>query len=446
MNPTHATSFAALLEEAEPDTGARSQHRRYVRQALVPVAVATGLALLWSGTAPLSGAVIAPAQVKVELNRKTVQHQEGGIVREILVRDGQRVRAGDALVVVGDVRSDAQLSLLQDQWRAERVRMARVSAEAALHTSFAAPADVAGDTAAAEHLARERALFVARRRTLDEQIASLRHQAREAQVQAAALESQIGATETSARLSAEELEIHERLAQQGFVQRTRLLALQRTEADYRARIGEYRSESAIARQRIGELEARIAQARNQYQQLAADELKESAARLRELEERLRPSQDQVERQLVRSPVDGEVMALRVSAVGEAIGPREPILDVVPAHERLVIEAHIRPEDIDYVRRDADAEVRLSAFDLRSAPLLPGKVVFVSPDRVSRPETRESWYVATVEVDASALQAHPELRLQPGMPAELFVTTAPRTLLEYFVKPLSAFAGRAMREP
>jgi HlyD family type I secretion membrane fusion protein len=446
MKPSHAPSFAALLAQCDPDPAVRSELSRYARHALVPVAAAVALGALWSAAAPLSGAIVAPAQVKVELNRKTVQHQEGGIVREILVRDGQHVRAGEPLVVVGDVRSDAELSLLQDQWRAERIRLARASAEAALAPAFAAPDDLVAEVQAAEHLARERALFGARRRTLDEQVASLQMQAREARAQAAALEAQIAATETSARLSAEELEINDKLAQQGFVQRTRLLALQRTEADYRARIGEYRSESAIARQRIGELEARIAQARNQYQQHAADELKEATLRLREIEERLRPSQDQVERQLVRSPVDGEVMALRVSAVGDVIGPREPILDVVPAREKLVVEARIRPEDIEYVRKDVPAEVRLSTLDARDAPPLPGKVVFVSADRVSRPETRESWFVATVEVDTDGLQSQPELRLQPGMPAELYVTTAPRTLVEYLVEPLGLFAGRAMREP
>jgi HlyD family type I secretion membrane fusion protein len=203
---------------------------------------------------------------------------------------------------------------------------------------------------------------------------------------------------------------------------------------------------AVARQRVGELEARIAQARNQYQQQAADELKEAAAKVRELEERLRPSQDQVERQLVRSPVDGEVMAMRVSAVGEVIGPRAPILDVVPAREKLVVEARIHPQDIDHVHKDAPAEVRLSAFDSRTTPLLPAKVVFVSPDRVTAPESGASWFVATVEVDARALKNRPELRLQAGMPAELFVTTRSRTLFEYLAKPLSAFASRAMREP
>jgi HlyD family type I secretion membrane fusion protein len=444
MKTLDIPSFAVRLAQGELQADARAELWRQVRRALVPVAVVIALGGFWSATAPLSGAIVAPAQIKVELNRKTVQHQEGGIVREILVRDGQKVSIGEPLVVIGDVRSSAELSLLQNQLRAERIRRARAAAEAALEPRFAAPADIAGE--AAEHLARERALFAARRRTLDEQIVSLHTQIREARAQAAALETQIKSTEISTRLSDEELEINDKLAQQGYVQRTRVLALQRAAADYRGKVGEYRSELAMARQRAAELEARIAQTRNLYQTQAADELKDASARIRELEDRLRPSQDQVERQLVRSPVDGEVMALRVSAPGEAIGPRQPIVDVVPTNEKLVIEARIRPEDIDFVRKEALAEVRLTALDARTVPLLPGKVVFVSPDRVTRPESGESWFTATVEVDAGSLKDHPEVRLQAGMPAELFVTTPARTVLEYLAKPLSGFARRAMREP
>jgi HlyD family type I secretion membrane fusion protein len=430
-------TFAALLmEPARPDPAARRELRRQGWRALVPLVVVAALAAAWSASAPLSGAVIAPAQLKVELNRKTVQHQEGGIVREVLVRDGQKVRAGEALLVLGDVRSASELRLLQEQLAAERVREARAAAEAALAPRFAAPGD-----------ARERALFEARRRTLDEHVASLRAQIGEAQAQAAALHGQIEATETAARLSAEETGMNERLAKQGFVHRTRMLALQRTEADYRARLGEYRSELAAARQRAADLRARIAQARNLYQSQAADELRDASVRVRDLEERLRPSQDQVERQTVRSPVDGEVMALRVSGPGAVIGPREPILDIVPGQEKLVVEARIRPQDIEHVRRDAPAEVRLlSAFDARNAPLLHGKVAFVSADRVRASEGGDSWFAATVELDAAGLARHPRLRVQAGMPAELYITTPARTLFEYLARPLGAFAGRAMREP
>jgi len=439
-------SFSALLAQDTTDPSTRAEFVRQTRRMLLPLAVVLGLIAFWSATAPLSGAVVANGQVKVELNRKTVQHQEGGIVREILVRDGERVRAGQPLVVVGDVRSDSELSLLQDQLRAARIRSARAEAEAALQPRFAAPADLAGQKDAAEHLAREHVLFTARRRTLDEQIAALERQIREARVQAGALETQIAATETSARLSAEELEMNGKLVREGFINRTKLLELQREASDYFARVGEYRSDLAMARQRVGELEARIAQARNQYQQQAADELKEASAKVRELTEKLRPSQDQVERQMVRSPVDGEVMSMHISAVGEVVGPREAILDVVPEHEKLVVEARIHPQDIDHVHKDAPAEVRLSAFDARTVPLLPAKVLFISPDRVTQPETGESWFVATVEVDAASLKDYPQIQLHAGMPAELFVTTPQRTLFQYLTKPLHLFVSRAMREP
>ncbi len=441
MSTAPPVTFSKLLD-MPPDRGRRWLNARAV---WIPLAAAATLMALWSSLAPLSGAVVAAARIKVELERKTVQHREGGIVREIRVRNGQKVRAGDVLVVVDDVRSDAELSLLEDQYRAERIRNARVAAETTLAQDFKIDAKLAAEPRAAEHLERERAQFVARRRTFDEQISALQTQAREARAQATALGSQIESTETSARLSGEELRLNEKLVAEGYVNRARLLPLQRAEADYRSRLGETRGELALARQRGAELQARMADTRNRYQQAATEELKQSSTRLREIEERLRPSQDQVERQAIRSPVDGEVMGLRVSAPGEVLAAGAPILDVVPTNELLVVEARIRPQDINHVYAGAPAQVRLAAFDARTTPLMPGRVNFVSPDRMSDPATGESWFTATVEVDAASLGSHPEIQLRAGMPAELFVTTSDRTLFEYLVKPITAFTSRAMRE-
>ena len=435
-------TYGAFIRSLPVDGESRVELRRLAIQALVPLAVVAACALAWSAAAPLSGAIVAPAQLKVEHNRKTVQHQEGGIVREILVRDGQKVRAGDPLVVVADARTDATLGVVRDQWRSEIVRRARASAEAALEPRFDVPGDV-GERS--EHVTRERALFAARRRMLDELVAALDVQVREARAQAGALESQIEATEKGVALSTEELAIHDKLARQGFIQRTRLIALERTAADYRARVGEYRSELAAARQRVGELQSRVAQVRNQYRSEAAEEVRQASAAIRELEQKLRPSEDLAQRQVVRAPVDGEVMSMRVHAVGTAVGPREPLLDVVPGDERIVVDARIRPQDIDYVRRDGSAEVRIAAYDLRNAPPLPGKVVFVSPDRVTGTQG-ETWYVATVELDAQAAGAPGGLRLTAGMPAEVYVATPARTLVDYLVEPLGVFSRRAMREP
>ena len=357
MKSTTSPSLAAMLMQSGPDAcrASRAAPPVLARRRPGRGGGGAGKRLVDDGAALGRGNRAGAAQGRAQ--RKTVQHQEGGIVRQVLVRDGQKVRAGEPLIVVGDVRNDSTLKLLQDQLAAEQIREARAAAEAALAPHFSAPAD-----------SREHALFVTRRRILDEQIASLQTQIREAEAQASALQAQIEATETSARLSAEELEMNDRLARQGFVNRTRLLALQRTEADYRARVGEYRSELAAARQRIADMRARIAQARNLYQSQAADELRDASAKVRDLEERVRPSQDQVERQIVRSPVDGEVMAMRVSAIGAVIGPREPILDVVPGQEKLVVEARIRPQDIDHVRKDARGAPG-ERLDSRTAPLL-----------------------------------------------------------------------------
>jgi HlyD family type I secretion membrane fusion protein len=436
-----ASSLAALLDVTETGAG-----RGFARRAvLVPLAVAAVLLGIWSAVAPVSGAVIATARIKVELDRKTVQHREGGIVREIKVRNGQKVRAGDVLVVMDDVRSDAELSLLEDQLRAERVHHARISAESALARELVVDRKLASDARVAEHLARERAQFTAGRRSLDEQLDALQLQMREARAQSSALVSQIASIEESGRLAAEELELNEKLVAEGYVARARLLPLQRADADHRGRLGETRGQLALARQRAAELQARVADARNRYRQVATDGLEQSSSRLREIEQRLRPSQDQVARQSIRSPVDGVVMGLRVAAPGEVLAAGAPIADVVPSNEMLVVEARIRPQDINHVYADAQAKVRLAAFDARTTPLLSGRVTFVSPDRMSDAQTGESWFAATVEVDAAALRHHPEVELKAGMPAELFVTTSDRTLFQYLMSPITAFTSRAMRE-
>ena len=441
---TPDTTFASLLEESDPR--AHEALRRLRRLALIPLAIVGVVLVMWSTIAPLSGAIIASGRVKVELNRKTVQHQEGGIVRKILVRDGELVRAGQPLLVIGDVRNDAELSLLQDQLSAERIRYARASAEAALAASFQAPAAANNAPAAAEALAREQALFDSRRRTLNEQVAALNSQVRDAHGQAEALSHQIESIDGSTKLAGEELALNEKLVSQGYVQRARVIQLQRDASDYRSRISEAQSELSLARQRAGEIQARIGQARNQYQQLAADEAKESAAKIRELEEKLRPSRDQAERQYVRAPVDGKVMGLHVAAIGDVVAPREPLLDVVPTREKLVIEARIRPQDINHVREGSAAEVRLTSFDARTTPPLPGAVTFVSPDLVTSQTNGETWFVATVVVDASSLAARAGMHMQAGMPAELYVTTPSRSLFEYLAKPFMAFTSHAMREP
>ncbi len=440
-------ALLGLLRDASASPSHKSDLRRQARSLALTVVGALAVLAAWSALAPLAGAVVAPAQLRVEYKRKTVQHQEGGTVREVLVRDGQAVHAGDPLIIIRDLRQDAELSLLQDQWYAASARAARVGAESRFEAHFEAPPVLSSDAAAAPSIARESVLFATRKQALDQQVALLQVQSQQAQAQALALQAQAEATRASGTLSEEELSINEALVSQGFINRTRMIGLQRVAADYKARAEQVRSELALARQHVAELQSREAQLRLTYQSQANDELKDAAARVRELDQRLRPSRDQADRLTVRAPVDGTVMSLRVAAPGAIVAPREPLLDIVPQHEKLVVDARIEPQDIEHVAVGGLADVRLTSADARNAPLLPARVSFVSADRVSEPASGKSWFEVTVEVDAAALRGHPSaMRLQAGMPAEVFVTTGSRTLLEYLGKPLRMFWFRALREP
>lgn len=404
---------------------------------------------VWLVLAPLSGAVIAPGFVKVDMNRKVVQHQEGGIVKEILVRDGERVREGQTLLVIGDVRLDATLDLLRTQHDGERAKVARLEAERAVLPAVKFPAELAArssEAKVAELLQRETALFRARREALDSQIAVLRKQIRQTEDEVKALAGQIAAEERALQSQKEELAVNERLAQQGFVQKTRLMSLERAVAEYEARWEEHRAELAKTRQRASELELRVLAQRNNYVQSATDELKEASTRLFDLEERLRPSKDASDRQRIASPIAGVVVGLRFFNPGAVVAPREVLMEIVPEDKTLIVEARIRPEDINHVRAGSAAEVRLTAYQTRTTPLVAGSVNYVSADRMVDTQSGAPYYVVRVDVSAGALAEAGNLRMQAGMPAEVYIRTDSRTAFDYMIAPVTAYLRRGMREP
>jgi epimerase transport system membrane fusion protein len=434
------------VSAARPET---SELTRIARGGLA-VAMLGLLALgTWLVLAPLSGAVIAPGFVKVDMNRKVVQHQEGGIIKQILVRDGEHVRQGQILVVIDDVRLDATLDLLRTQHDGERAKAARLEAERAFLPAVVFPLELAarnGEPKVAELLQREAALFRARREALDSQIAVLRKQIHHTVEEAQALAGQIAAEERALKSQKEELAVNQQLFKQGFVQKTRVMSLERAVADYEARWEEHRAELAKTRQRSSELELRVLAQRNAYVQSATDELKEISTRLFDLEERLRPSKDASDRKRIASPIAGEVVGLRVFSPGAVVGPREVLMEIVPEDKTLIVEARIRPEDINHVRAGFPAEVRLTAYQTRTTPLVAGSVHYVSADRMVDTQSGAPYYVVHVDVSAGALADAGNLRMLAGMPAEVYIRTDSRTAFDYMLAPVTAYLRRGMREP
>jgi HlyD family type I secretion membrane fusion protein len=432
-----------------PALDAKTDARRAIAMGLGAIAVgALGFAV-WAASAPLFGAIVAPGTVKVDLNRRTVQHQEGGIVKEVLVRDGQRVAAGEPLIVLGDVAVSATLDMLRVHLVSERARAARLEVEEAMRPRVVFPPEVvaeAKDRRIAEVLAKESGLFASRRAALDGQVALLRDQIKQAAEEIAALDRQIEAEERALRLQREELAANEALVERGYVTKSRILVLQRAVAEYESRQSERRSEQAKSRQKMTDLELRILALRDNYRQAAATELKQTLGRVHELEQRLRPALDAVERQAIVAPVAGEVVALRFATPGMVIGPREPILDIVPAEPRLVIEARIRPEDVTHVRQGVEVDIRFTSFRYRTTRLVEGRAFYVSADRLVDQATNQPYYATLIEADPQSLEAAGDLPVQAGMPAEVFVRTDARSLLEYLLDPVTAYFRRGLREP
>jgi epimerase transport system membrane fusion protein len=432
-----------------PDDIYDVEARRLIRVGLgVIVALVLGIGI-WMVITPLSGAAIAPGAVKVDMNRKTLQHQEGGIIKEILVRDGSHVEAGQTLLVINDVRVDANYDLLITQLDSEMAKASRLFAESTLEDSISYAKELlsrADESRVKELMRRENAVFSTRRQMLDTQIRLLKEQIHEAQREAVALGDQVDAEKRAIQWQQEELRANQQLAEKGFMSNTRLLTLQRGVAEYEARLGEHRGTLAQARQRAGDFELRIASVRNNYMKEAADELKDATAKTYDLRERLRPSLDASQRQKVIAPVSGEIVDLRVTTIGAVVGPREPLLDIVPANPELIVEARVRPEDITYVKIGGDADVRLSAFKQRITPTVTGKVTYVSADSLTDNKTGAAYYLTHVKLTPASLKEAGELKLQAGMPAEVFVRTPARTPLEYLLDPLTGFLQRSFREP
>jgi HlyD family type I secretion membrane fusion protein len=401
----------------------------------------------WAALAPIHSAAIAPGVVKVAGERKTIQHLEGGIVREILVREDQRVDTGDVLMLLDDLGARTRHSLLQGEHDAVSAELARLEAErdGRAGSPLFAPELLArrDDARIARLLDGEVQLLASRNAALRGQLDVLAQRQQQARERIAGREAEIAATRTKLGFITEELEGAKSLLEVGIYLKTRYWALKRAEADLEAEIGRLRADIAEARAQIGEAELRRLDLRNQQRRDASDRIQDLRARLRDLGERLAAADDALTRTRITAPQPGTVIGLQVHTRGGVIRPGAPIMDLVPRDERLLVEARIRPEDIDRVRRGMPAEVRFTAFNQRTTPVFPGEVMRVSADRFTDPTHGLAWYVAQVAIDAGQ---GAKLALQPGMPAEVYIVTGERTVLSYLVRPIREQIRRSMLEP
>jgi HlyD family secretion protein len=439
----------ALLNNIAPAHNSAAHAARLVRVGLWIVLGAVVPLAAWVCLAPLSMAVVAPALVKVDLNRRPVQHLEGGIVRAVLVRDGQRVNAGEPVLMLGDVGVDADRNRLDYRVNIERAALARLEAEQALARTLTFPPELQAAARDDERvrlaLAKETSLFEARRHSLSSEVALMHTQRARVEQEIAALNAQIAQAQSSLALQRKDFEANRGLLKDGFISPARLAQIEAVVLDYASKLEERRSELARAEQRLVDAELKIKSLQNQYVQAASDQLKITAARLGEIEQEQRKSEDAASRQVVTAPASGEVIDLKFTSPGAVVRPGEPIAEIVPDDARLMVEAHIRPEDVNHVHLEQRARIKFTAFKYRSTALVTGRVTYVSGDRLTDKATNLPYYSVLIEADAQSLREAGDLTLQAGMPAEVYIEGSRQTPLQYLAEPITSTVRKAGRQ-
>lgn len=429
-----------------------SLHEKVLRQSTVAgmamIALFAGTIGLWAATSTLSGAVVAGGQFVVDSSVKKIQHATGGIVGELRVKDGDRVKAGDLLIRLDETVTRANLQVVTKQLDEYIGRQARLEAERDAVPQVKMPPEFASrlaEPAVLKIMSSERTLFEARRAAREAQKDQLRKRILQSQEEIAGLKAQQEAKARAADLIAEELKGVRDLYEKSLVQLPRLNALERDAADIEGQRGQLVAAVAQAEGRIAETSFQMIQIDEQMRAEAMEELREIQAKVAEYTERKVAAEDQLKRTDLRAPSDGYVHQLNVHTIGGVISPAEPVMLIVPTNDKLELEAKVLPNDIDQVKIGQNAVVKVHASNARMIPDLHGTVSRISADVSRDQQSGVTFYTIRVELPQDEIKRLGSLHLIAGMQAEVFVEVNKRTPFEYFFRPMKDQIARAFRE-
>jgi HlyD family type I secretion membrane fusion protein len=443
-----APTFGGGDEPADnADLKSRLRRPMLVGSAVVGVFV-LGLGL-WAGVTPISSGISATGQVRVESNRKTLRHRETATVRAIYVKEGDRVRAGQPLILFDDTQPKAQVSVLQSGYDSFTAQTARFEAEATGRTSVTFPADLMAriaDPQVAAVVRDQQFLFTSRLQLHNSQVAVLNQRIEQLDTRIEGLQAQVDSIDEQVRLTEEELDGYRELNAKGYAPKTLILRYERSLAELAGRKGALISDITRTREQMGETRLQLNSLKGERQSQAAEGLRDMQTRLADVTPRLSAARQMLTETVVRAPVDGYVLNLTQFTVGGVAGAGELLLDVVPANEPLVVSARVRPQDIDDVRIGMDAKVQLVGLNQRFVSPIPATVMAVSADQRTDEKSGQGYFVADLRIKPEdVLKSAKGVRLSPGMPAQALIVTGKRTILSYLVAPITDTLHDAFRE-
>ena len=427
--------------------------RRPAQIGIAMLVVFVGGMGLWATTAPLSSAIVAHGSFVATGQNKIVQHLEGGLIRSILVKEGDKVTAGQPLVEMDDTASRAEEQRNAIRQATLLATKARIEAERdGLDAVAFAPElmAMAGNPEVAKNIEAQKSVFSTRRTEFEAQRQINERQIGAIQHEIEGLKAQKAANEEQLALTAKEAESTELLLSKGLTEKSRLLDMQRNKARLAGDVGQLMSEIGKAEQRILETKSQLIDLHSKFFIEVADLYRQTTAELSDTEQRLTASRGVLERHIIRSPSNGVIVKLNYHSAGGVIQPSQPVLEILPTDEKLIVEANVRPEEIDFVQTGQLASVRLSALNQRTTPMVEGHVIYVSADKIQNTSARspgsEYYYLARIELDEASIRDRlGNLKIAPGMPAEVYMKTGERTMFQYLAKPIVDVMNRGGRE-
>jgi len=403
--------------------------------------------IIWGLVAPLSKAAIAPGVIQVEGRRRTVQHLEGGIVSEILVRDNMQVRKGQPLMRLDTIQSGAAADAARSEYFSLMAEQQRLEAELNGRRGLEFTDELKkGGARTEEMLSNQRALMAARRASLSSQVQVLRSTAAQAQAQVASLEAQIDAQRSQLDLFQGELATVQQLVDEQLERKSRLLELQRAVVNAQGQIGNLTGQILRARRSMSEAYARINAITSERRDETQSRMRDIQMRLGEVREKFKSTTDVNDRRTIVAPSDGQVVQLRYTTIGGVVRPGEPVLDIVPSQQSFMIAARVRPIDIENVIVGLPTEVRLLPYSGRKVPMLLGHVTSVSEDAIVSSDPRdEPYYAVEIEIDDPEALKDMNVKLLSGMPTDTYIILGKRSLFSYLFQPLTDSFRRSFRE-
>ncbi len=450
-SPAKARDSSAQVVPLPPEmpaAGARDSIRRHlIAGVLIVLLLGVGVGG-WAATVQISGALIAQGSVVVDQNVQKVQHPTGGIVGELRVRDGDRVKAGDILVRLDETVMRANLAIITKGLNELMARKARLEAERDGLEAIAFPPALLArtdDPDAVSAVRSEKRLFELRRTERTGQKAQLQQRMLQLNEEIAGIEAQQAAKSHEMTLIDRELSGVRDLYAKNLVQLTRLTQLEREAARLGGERAQLVAAAAQSKGRIAEISLQIIQIDQNLSSEVAKELRDIDGKLGEFVERKVTAEDQLRRTDIRAPQAGAVFQSAVHTVGGVISAGDPIMLIVPDADKLQVEAKVNPQDIDQLKIGQTAVLRFSAFNSRTTPEIEGNVTRVSADTSTDQRTGQSYYTIRIGLPPEKVVQLGDVRILPGMPVEAFVQTGDRTVISYLMKPLSDQFMRAFRE-